>query len=82
MPSATATIPSVANNKKGKPGRPPGRKPTDTIFARVPPELGKAIDDYLDSLRPAPTLTAVVKVALEEFLETQGFWPPKDESEE
>lgn len=78
MVVAADTILNVAN-KKGKPGRPTGRKPTDTIFARVPPELGKAIDDYLGTLRPQPTLTAVVKVAIEEYLERHGFWPPKDD---
>jgi hypothetical protein len=72
-----STIPDMAKKKTNKPGRPSsGRTPTTTIFARVPPDLGKAIDDYLDSLRPAPTLTAIVRVALEEFLQAKGFWPP------
>lgn len=64
------------------PGRPPGRKPTTTIFARVSPRLGKALDDYIDSLKLKPTITGIVELSLKEYLASQGFWPPKDESEE
>lgn len=62
-------------SKKG-PGRPAGRKPTTTIYARVEPSLGAALDAYLDSLRPRPTTTSVIVVAIEEYLKQQGFWPP------
>jgi hypothetical protein len=38
----------------------------------------RALDDYLASMRPAPTITSSMETALEEFLERRGFWPPKD----
>jgi hypothetical protein len=46
------------------------------INARLPDPLADALEAYLASLRPAPTATAVTLVAIEEFLERKGFWPP------
>ena len=71
---------SEKKKKQGR-GRPStGRTPTSTIFARVPPPLAKALDVYLDSLRPKPTTTAVVIAALEDFLQAKGYWPlPNDQ---
>ncbi len=64
------------DDKPRKVGRPAtGRKPTRTIFARVPPYLGDALDVYLDGLRIRPNLTAVVIKALEEFLRGEGALP-------
>lgn len=61
-------------------GRPAtGRSPSVTIFARVPPQLAKAFEAYLESLRPKPSSTAVVIAALEDFLQGKGFWPLGDE---
>jgi hypothetical protein len=34
------------------------------------------MEAYLDSLRPKPTTTAVVIAALEDFLQSNGYWPP------
>src|SRR5262249_25900156 len=67
---------SKKGSRKSAAGRPAtGRTPTTTLFARGPPELGEALDAYLDSLRPQPRPTAVVRVALEEYLRSKGFWP-------
>lgn len=38
-------------------------------------ELRQALIDYVDSQRPAPDKSEVLRVALEEFLERRGFWP-------
>lgn len=77
MPVVLDTIPDMAKKKPNGPGRPAtGRKPTITIYARVRPELGEALEAYLASLRPRPTGTAVLEAALEDFLQGKGFWPP------
>jgi hypothetical protein len=74
MKTVVATIDRMGKEKK-KRGRPAtGRTPTETIFARVPPELSQALDNYLESLRPQPKTTAVVIAALEDFLAARGFW--------
>ena len=44
-----------------------------------PAELNDAIEEYLSSLKPSPTATAAVILALQEFLEERGFWPPDKE---
>jgi hypothetical protein len=67
---------------KPKPGRQPDpgpKKPTRTgkpINVWLPAPLRDALDAYVDSLRPEPSTTAVVVVALEEYLSRVGFWPP------
>lgn len=76
MAAGTATIGRMAKKKKPE-GDKPKRSPNYTVFARIPPELGKAFDDYVNSLRPTPTATSVLQVAIEDFLIQKGFWPPK-----
>lgn len=74
MDAAMATICRMA--KKKKPGRPAGRTPKYTVYAKIPVDLGKALDAYLDSDELGPSLTSVVTVALRAFLTEKGFWPP------
>jgi hypothetical protein len=73
---AGSKMPGMDDKKRKKPGRPPGRKTSATVYARVDPELEGAIDAYIQAQRVQPTQTAVVIVALQEFLEKEGFWPP------
>lgn len=42
--------------------------------------LFAALDTYVCTTRPQPTEAAVLRLALEEFLERKGLWPPKDSS--
>lgn len=80
MVAAVRTMPGMAKKPpKRRPGRPRGRTPTETIFARVSPDLAKALDSYVSTFRPKTTQTAVVEVALEEYLTKHGFWPPAAE---
>lgn len=86
MASSGSTIldmPTKRNKSSGgggKRGRPAtGRAPTETVFARVKPELAAALNAYIKSLRPEPKITAVVVAALEDFLASKGFWPPPDQ---
>lgn len=64
--------------KKSKPKQTQGRSPNYTVFARIEPTLGKALEEYLGKVRPKPTVTAVIEAALEEFLAKAGYWPRDD----
>lgn len=82
--TAVRIIPTMGTRKNDplKRGRPAtGKTPTTTVYARVRPELGKALDAYLADQRPEPTVTRVVETALEDFLEAKGYWPPPEPSE-
>lgn len=77
MATADVTITGVSKKKKpSDSGQPPSRSPAYTLFARVRPELGRAWEAYLSSLRPKPTAVSAVELMMEEFLQQQGFWPP------
>jgi hypothetical protein len=75
-------MPGVATkNKKSDEQRGPGRPPSPdpkiaNLNARLPRDHALALEAYLGSQRPAPTVTAVVLTALEDFLRSKGFWPP------
>ena len=47
------------------------------VHAWVAEEIGEAFEQYLDSLEPRPTATSAISLALKEFLQRRGFWPPK-----
>lgn len=77
MSAIADTFAGMAKKKPTtKRGRPPtgGRTPAITIFARVSPELGKALNDYVDGIKPKTTLAAVVSLAVEEYLARVGHW--------
>lgn len=42
----------------------------------LPKQLREAFDTYIESLKPKPSATSAAAVAIEEFLEKRGFWPP------
>lgn len=44
------------------------------IHVWAPEELHEALEAYMKSLRPKPTITSVVCVALEDLLRKHGFW--------
>jgi hypothetical protein len=73
----------VVANKKDKTndtpkvGRPPATDPkVHALNARLPSALAAALKAYMKTRRPRPTTTAVALLALEEFLQREGFWPP------
>jgi len=72
MATCAGTIRSMGRKKKN----PQSRAPNYALFARLPPGLGAAFDRYLESQRPKPTANSAVVVAMEEFLQKRGFWPP------
>jgi hypothetical protein len=82
MATATATIGGMPKKKPGKPGRPPGRKPTAPIFARIDLDLFQAWHDHVERLKPKTTINAMVALAIEEYLRSKGDWPPPPLTEE
>jgi hypothetical protein len=76
-------------SEKKKPGRKPSpdskRSKGEDRHAQprkafhAPAELFSALEKYVAETRPAPTEAAALRIALEEFLEKRGFWPPKGE---
>ncbi len=72
-------IETMARNKKttGR-GRPKGIKPTETIQARVSPELYAALDKLIATTRRSKNTELVL--ALEEHLRAAGLWPPSASS--
>lgn len=42
----------------------------------LPPKLRDALNSYISHTKPKPGKSAVLRAALEEFLERAGFWPP------
>jgi len=74
MNRQSSTIEDMA--RKGKSGRPKGRKPTYIIYVRVDPRIGAALEAYLDAAEPRPSTTAVIELTLKRFLQEKGHWPP------
>ena len=78
----------VMSKDKKKPGRKPAPDSKRTLGTdrhtlprkafHAPAELFAALDRYATATRPSPTESAVMRIALEEFLEKRGFWPPKE----
>ena len=45
------------------------------------PELLQALTKYIESCRPSPNKSDVFRVALEDFLSKEGYWPRPSGSE-
>jgi hypothetical protein len=77
-----ADPPDTARNDvrgKKRQGRPQNEIPPEpSISVRPTPEIRVALDDYLASVRPRATLSAVLLDALETYLQAKGYYPPKE----
>ncbi len=67
----------VAERKKDKQAQKPNRTGKATSFY-MRDKLAAALEAYLDSLKPRPSAKGAIELALEEYLERKGFWPPPD----
>lgn len=78
----------TAMAQKKKPGRKPdpGSKRSQGVNRHAQPRkafhapagLFAALDGYITDARPQPSEAAVLRLALEQFLEREGRWPPKE----
>jgi hypothetical protein len=69
--------------KRRKPGRGEGERPTSRHIEpresfHLPRPLLDALVRYVDQTRPETSKSAVIRLALEEFLERAGFWPAEN----
>ena len=74
MPIMDSKEPSKSGTR-GR-GRPPGRTPSYTVFARISPEVGKAFEEHLKTIKPKTTMGALVELAMEEYLSRHGVSIP------
>jgi hypothetical protein len=51
--------------------------PSWAVFGRIDPALKKPTEDYISDREYSPVIARVIERALREFLERQGYWPPK-----
>ena len=63
-------------NSKRSRGQDRHKDPRKAFHAPQP--LFDALAEYIDETRPQPTEAAVLRMALEEFLEKRGRWPRKE----
>jgi hypothetical protein len=67
------------DRKRGREGpgdEEPAKRPKRTgrpLSIWIPADLRDTIDEYIDAQRVAPDITAVVRLALEEFFAREGF---------
>lgn len=68
---------STVAKRRTNPDKPkPKRSPAYTVYARINPALGAALDLKLS--RSRRSLTAELELALEAWLAADGLWPPPD----
>jgi hypothetical protein len=60
-----------------QPGEPDLAYPTPRFAFYVQQELLDALGHYCEAQRIVPDKSEVMRVILREFLEREGFWPPK-----
>lgn len=46
----------------------------------LPQPLLEALRRFVQETEPHPTLTAVINTALEHYLKSQSFWPPREKT--
>lgn len=68
-------MPATMAKKKPKPRDADRHKQPRESF-HLPADLRAALERYIDDARPPTDKSKVMRVALEEFLGQQGYWPP------
>ncbi len=65
---------------ESKPSKNYHKEPRESFH--LPARLRAALATYIERTKPRPGKSAVMRLALEEFLERVGLWPPPDEEAE
>ncbi len=71
------TIEATMSQPKRKKAKPVNRHAEPRESFHLPPGLQAALEKYVEQSRPETTKSATCRVALEEFLERAGLWPPQ-----
>jgi hypothetical protein len=80
MTAATLTMPLMAKRNDGEPSPdtpPKPRRRGHSVMAWVDPDIFAGLHAFIGAQRIPPSITNVVEVALQEFLQREGFYPPK-----
>ena len=69
--------PTAGTKKAGRPPVAEADKKSDSVYARLDKATLAAFEAFRDAQLFRPDRTAVIIKALHEYLERQGYWPPK-----
>lgn len=72
MIASRSTMGGMASKKTST----PRSTKTHPVYATLPRELVEALERYRAEQRPVPDKSGVIAVALEDFLQSKGYWPP------
>lgn len=72
---------SEQGSEKSKAGRPSTVGDGPHLSFRVSQELSDALEAWLNSRKPPAQNSQALRWMLENFLESEGFWPPPEEEE-
>lgn len=79
---------TMAKKKPGRPKQPDSKRSKGTDRHAQPryafhleQQLLDALGAYCDAQRLVPDKSEVVRLAIREFLEREGFWPPKTDQQ-
>jgi hypothetical protein len=70
--------PKRRQTDRGARGRPSSRHVEPRESFHLPQPLLDALVRYVEQTRPETSKSAVIRLALEEFLQRAGFWPPRE----
>lgn len=48
------------------------------VATQLSPEFTKVVEAYINSHRPAITISSLLRVSLEDFMEKKGLWSPQE----
>lgn len=70
---------AMAKTKKTKTSEPVVDEPETVwkLFSRIDIALKQPFEEYIESREYPPDQARVIERALREFLQKEGFWPPK-----
>jgi hypothetical protein len=70
-------MPGAMARPKKKPDR--DRHAEPKVLFHLPHDLREALVAYVRSVEPATTMSAVARLAIQQYLTRQGVWPPEGE---
>lgn len=67
---------TMSKRKANGPARRGGKATSPREAFHLPTDLKDALRRYVESTKPKPDKSEVMRLALTEYLERVGFWPP------
>ena len=82
MPNSLSTISRMGKNKSQPEPTDEKSSGTVSVSGRVDKELALIAEEYVKSLRPPSSVSALIGMLLEEYLSSIGKWPPGEAKKE